>query len=60
MKLKTIFLSLGLFAATGAVATPVQWAGNGHWYELVSGLQVECSLQIYKNFSLQSSLKIEK
>ncbi|PTQ76272.1 putative secreted protein with PEP-CTERM sorting signal [Nitrosomonas oligotropha] len=36
MKLKTIFLSLGLFAATGAVAAPVQWAGNDHWYELVS------------------------
>ena len=36
MKLKTVILSLGLLSATGAVAAPVQWAGNGHWYELVS------------------------
>jgi hypothetical protein len=26
---------IGLGAVSSAVATPVQWDGNGHWYELV-------------------------
>jgi hypothetical protein len=28
-------LAVGLGAATGALAAPIQWAGNGHWYEYV-------------------------
>ena len=36
MKLKTAILLLGLIPAAGAVAAPVQWGGNGHWYELVT------------------------
>lgn len=31
----TVVLAAGV--ATGAQAAPVQWAGNGHWYEFIGG-----------------------
>jgi len=30
-----IVLALGLAVSSPAVAEPVQWPGNGHWYELI-------------------------
>ena len=36
MKLKTTLIALGLLSSTSVLAAPTQWAGNGHWYELVS------------------------
>lgn len=36
MKIKTTIIALGMLASTSVFAAPVQWAGNGHWYEFVS------------------------
>lgn len=35
MNLKASALALGLLVSGGAFAAPVQWSGNGHWYEYI-------------------------
>jgi hypothetical protein len=36
--LRAAALALGLAASMAASAAPVQWAGNGHWYDVVLGV----------------------
>lgn len=36
MKLKATVLALGLMASGNVFAAPVQWAGNGNWYEYIN------------------------
>jgi hypothetical protein len=35
-KRRAIAAVVGLIASAGASAAPIQWVGNGHWYEFVS------------------------
>jgi hypothetical protein len=36
MKFKSIIMGIGLLSSASAFAAPVQWVGNGHWYDFIS------------------------